>query len=106
MLPLPNNIDWDLQDIALADKYGVTRERIRQLRNQKGRSCKNKLKRRGFWAKVEAMRDIKKELAGKTMAEIHRISGVDPRYEPVRNFLRNELGIIPIAYDPRRGGVK
>ncbi len=77
------SVDWSQQDVVLAGKLGVSRERVRQVR-PKGMAASTPRKRRGVTAVQRlAMMDV----SGKTLEEVARAAGCSQWY--ARTALRS-----------------
>ena len=60
-------VDWNLQDIVISERFGITRERVRQVRKLRGFVCSESRHRRGV-----NKRDLilGSDTAGKGISEI------------------------------------
>lgn len=93
-LPGPDQINWKLQDIELAELYQCSRERIRQIRT-KYRIPKHPFskKHREFAVKCEAILRAKDQLQNRTYGEIEQILGFTLHGFPIRNFLKSNVNL-------------
>lgn len=94
MKELRNN-DWTLQ--AIADKYGISRERVRQIIGNTSFTATFS-KTRKNWAIYEENKNESNSALSKMMGiSKHRVSSIFRRYEPIRHKL--DLGDVKKGYE-------